>query len=234
MYTLETVYAVSFAGSHPILGFLEFGPTGLFLSTLVVVGDHNGFIIQQNTLQPAVRTSNDTDLFPKPGKDEIEHGGEYHQGDEGAEVSRGSFGHIPYKLIAAYQVGQEHVGDQEGDQKEDDPLEDPLADLFRIPRHFIQADLFAPVPVDPVLYATENHFHEDSLRTYPTTKDPAVGHGKENDEYHPDDHHDHEDVKILWPKRKTKDIEAPFQDVQQQELVTTYLYERSCEKESQQ
>ncbi len=52
------------------------------------------------------------------------------------------------------------------------------------------------------------------------------------DEYHPNNHHDHKQIKILRPKRKPKNIETALQNIEQQKLVSVNFYKRSGKQKS--
>jgi hypothetical protein len=75
MYALQAVYTITMAKGFPIFIFSEFLPAVDALSPLVIIGDYNGFIIQQYTLHSAIGTGNNAYLFPEPGKYPVKYQG---------------------------------------------------------------------------------------------------------------------------------------------------------------
>jgi hypothetical protein len=62
------------------------------------------------------------------------------------------------------------------------------------------------------------------LRAHPSTKDTAKSYREQGNENYPSDHGYYEKVKVLGPKRKSKDIETPLQYIEHQELVPVHFY----------
>ncbi len=212
----------------------ELFPAVCAFSSLVVIGHNNGFVVQQDPLHTAVWAGDDTDLFPEPGKDEVEHQGKDQQGNKGVEVCRRTFRDVLQQHITSNQVGQENICDKKRDQEKHQPFGDPLPYFFGIPGLPGQFYLCPTVPVDPEFYPPEHHFHKNGLGTNPPTKYTAVGYCKEGNEDHTNDHGDHKQVKILWPERETENIKAPFQHIEHEELVAIYFNKRRSKQKQQQ
>jgi hypothetical protein len=109
---LEAVDTIAMAQRIPILIFSELFAAILAFPTFMIIGHNNGFIIQQNTLESSVRTGNDTDLFPEPRKNKVEHSCKNQQGYHGAQMGHWTFGDILNQSIATDQIGQKDVGYQ--------------------------------------------------------------------------------------------------------------------------
>ena len=206
MYTLETVYTVAMPHGLSVLIFAEFLTSLFTLASLVVISHYDGFVVQKYPLQAPIRTSNDTYLLTKPCKDKVEYPGEDKQRNKGIKVFQWSLFDLYQQLITTDDIGQKDIGHHKGNQKEDEPFQPLLADFFPVPSLFVQFHLRIAVTLYGILHATENHLKENRLRTDPPTKDTPKGHRKEQDKDHSYNHRKHKKVKVLWPKRKTKDI----------------------------
>src|SRR5690606_16937423 len=98
------------------------------------------------------------------------------------------------------------------------------SDFLSIPLLFIELDLSITVTFYPVFYSSENHFHENGLRTNPTTENTSESYRKHRNEYHSDNHGDHHQIKVLRKKRNPENIELSLKEIQQYKLMSVYLY----------
>ena len=80
------------------------------LAALVVVGHHDGVLVQQRGLQAAVRADERAGLLAEPGEDGVEHQREQHHGRQPLQVLRRAVGHDLEQLLGADDVGQQRVG----------------------------------------------------------------------------------------------------------------------------
>ena len=78
-----------------------------------------------------------------------------------------------------------------------------FSDFFSIPRLPIKLFLMCPVTFNPVFNSSKNHFHKDSLRTNPTTKNPTINDSEKDDENYSENRSNSKYVEILWPKDVT-------------------------------
>ena len=140
---------------------------------------------------------------------------------------------ITDQFIHADHIGQEEIGDQEGDDKEYNELDRPLSYLLPVPRHGPELLLFGGIPVDPVFDLTEDHLHEDGLRTSPATEHPAEYHGEQDHKYDEGQHPDTEDEKILWPEDHAKEDELSFNDIEHEQWFIIHLDEREYKEDNE-
>ena len=69
---MKAVDAIAKSQGLAVFVLPEFLASVFGLSALMVIGDDDGFVIEQDPLHPPVRTGYDTDLLSEPGKDKIE------------------------------------------------------------------------------------------------------------------------------------------------------------------
>ena len=112
-------------------------------------------------------------------------------------------------------------------------LQSLLEDLFISPRRFSKLYLVLVISLNPVFYAPENHFHENGLRTNPSTKQAAIYHCEESDKDDPGDHEQDEEVEVILTKYSSQDHKFPLKDTYQKELFTIDLNEWCREKEQE-
>ena len=86
-------------------------------------------------------------------------------------------------------------------------------DFFFCPWTFFKSLLLSPITIDQIFNATKKHFHENRLRTNPTTKQASKDDGKENNEDNTNNHQYGKKVHVLRPKNLTKDDEFTVNDV---------------------
>src|SRR5690606_18659019 len=106
MYTLQTIYTIAMAKGLPVFVFPKFFPAAFAFATFVVVSHNNRFIVQKHTLQPAVRTGNNTYLFSKPGKHKIEYRRKNEQRNQSAHMLKWPIDDVSQQFVATNDVGQ--------------------------------------------------------------------------------------------------------------------------------
>ena len=103
--------------------------------------------------------------------------------------------------------------------------------LIAIPWAIVQLALFIRIDFHHPFHFTENHFHKNGLGACPTTKHPAIDHGKQvNKNYH--GYHAYaEDEKILRPEDETKNRKLSFYHIYLQCRIAVHFNKRQCKKQ---
>src|SRR6056297_2179968 len=125
-----------------------------------------------------------------------------------------SFRYISYQSVTSNKISQENISYEERYDEEYNPLKYPFSYFFCVPWLSIQFHLGAAVPIHPIFDSSKDHLHENSLRTHPTTENTAKGNREECNKNNSNYHGDNEQMKILWPKRKSKYIETAFKHIE--------------------
>src|SRR5690606_28671668 len=102
---LETIYTIPVAQRPPILVLSELFSSFFTFSPFMVVGNDNGFLVQQNALHPPIVTGYDAYLFPEPDNDKIEDPGKDEQGHLDDQAWQWSTQEIPDQANAPEQIG---------------------------------------------------------------------------------------------------------------------------------
>ena len=177
-------------------------------------------------MQPAIRADGGADNFADVGKYGVENPGEGQHGSQAAEVAGGVIGDEGQPLVAAHEIGQKSIGDQERNQKEDAVLGHFFQDFFGGPGAVVQPSAGVCVAFDERFDLPKNHFHKNRLRAGPAAKHAAINHREERDEHNKCQQPDGDKVKILRPEHHPKHDEPPFEHVEQKQRVPIYPDER--------
>ena len=140
---------------------------------------------------------------------------------------------VSQQFVTADEIGYEYVRDKEGDEQEDEIFEQPFPDLLSVPWLTSQFPLLVAIAIYPKFNSSEYHFHKNGLRTNPSAEYPSKANGEQGHENNTYDHGDHEQMKILGPEWKTKNIEPAFQYIEHQELIAVNFNEGGRKQESQ-
>src|SRR5690606_1282697 len=220
---MHTELTVNTVAQHPRV--VSFSMSTRF-TAFVVVRHRNTPVVEQHALQPAVRAHRRADDLPRKGKHTVECQGKQHHRRESADVlPNGVRGNGP-NLRRTDDIRQEHVGNDKRNHQEN-------AVLGRLPgvpecvaRGRIQPFLLLPVALNPILYPPEYQFHKNRLGTRPPAPDTSVHHGKQHDADHRDEHTEHKNVQVLWPKHASKQHKLAVNHVEQQQRLTAYPHQR--------
>ena len=96
-------------------------------------------------------------------------------------------------------------------------LESGLSNLLPVPGHVAELPLLGYISFDPVLNSPEDHLHENGLWANPSAENSAIDYCEENDEQHPGNESECEEVKVLRPENLPEQNELPLNDIEENE-----------------
>ncbi|MPN20217.1 hypothetical protein SDC9_167595 [bioreactor metagenome] len=226
-HALIAVYTVSFSDCFSIFAFSPFGPV---FSPFKVIIHIDRLLINQYALQSAIRTNQGTNLLTEPGECEVESRREQNHDHEIGQIHERSFLHDSENFFVTHDVHEHPMRDDQRNKNVNSPFKESFPDFFGVPFLSVKFHLFVSVSFNRVFNFSENHFHENGLRTNPTTKDPTKNHGKQNNENNGGNCAQCEDKEILRIKRLPQNKELPIQNIDQQQWISVNFHERQHKK----
>ncbi len=225
--TLVTINAIPVTSGNPL--HERFVPLQLaaLLAAFVVVGHHHRVFVEHRGLQPAVRTDVRTRLLAKAREDGEEQQREQHHERQAGDVMARIIGDDRDERVAADDVGEQRVADNEGQHEEDAELEGFLRELPGRPWRGGEQALLHGVALDQILQFAENHFHHHRLRTRPTAPESPERRREDDDAGDEDEHRHGEDDHVLRPEELAEDGEPSLNDIHHEQRVAVDLDERS-------
>ena len=149
------------------------------------------------------------------------------------EVVARVVGDDPDQAVAADDVGQEGVADEERKGEEEQCLPSFLQQLAGGPGRRGQGALRGGVAFDPVFEAAEDQFHEHGLRTGPAAPETSEGGGEDGDARQEEQEAQGEDGAVLGPEHLAEHGELALDDVDEEERVAVDADERPDEHDGQ-